>query len=58
MLAYAAEGQSHKMIAYTLGLSISTIGADLARAARKVGARSRLELVTLYRAVHPDLAGA
>jgi DNA-binding CsgD family transcriptional regulator len=54
VLAYAAEGQSHKMIAYTLGLSISTISADLTRAARKVGARSRLDLVAMYRGAHPD----
>jgi hypothetical protein len=34
----------HKMIAYDLGIGVSTVGTHLKRAARKLGLRSRLEL--------------
>jgi DNA-binding CsgD family transcriptional regulator len=48
VVIYAAHGQSHKTIAYELGVSISWVGQRLAKAARKVGAASRLELVAAY----------
>jgi DNA-binding CsgD family transcriptional regulator len=49
-LAFAAEGQALKMIAYQLGVSIGTVSTALRRAARKVGVRSRMELIAAYRA--------
>ncbi len=50
ILAYLAEGQAPKLIAYQLGLSTGTVNADLARIMRKLSVGSRLELVTTYRA--------
>jgi DNA-binding CsgD family transcriptional regulator len=50
VLAYAAEGQTLKITAYQLGVSVSTIAEDLARVKRKLGLTSRVELVTRYRA--------
>jgi len=50
VLAYAAEGHSHKLIGYELGISESTSARHLMSAARKVGARSRLELIRTFRA--------
>jgi DNA-binding CsgD family transcriptional regulator len=49
VVIYAAHGQSHKTIAYELGVSVAAVGHRLARAARKVGVGSRLELVAAYR---------
>jgi DNA-binding CsgD family transcriptional regulator len=49
VLAYAAEGQPHKVIAYELGIGVSAVSTRMRRAARKVGAASRIELVTAYR---------
>lgn len=49
VIAYAALGQSHKEIAYQLGISPSRVSTHLAGAARKVGVRSRLQLVSAYR---------
>jgi len=48
--AFAALGHSNKLIAYTLGLSASTIATHLAAAMRKLAVRSRVELA---RAVLP-----
>ncbi|WP_394837343.1 LuxR C-terminal-related transcriptional regulator [Pendulispora rubella] len=45
----AALGHSNKLIAYELGLSVSAVSAYLARAAKKLGADSRVALVRLYR---------
>lgn len=45
VVGYAALGQPNKLIAYELGLSPSTVGVLLSRAARKLGARSRAELL-------------
>jgi DNA-binding CsgD family transcriptional regulator len=49
VLAYAAEGQPHKVIAYELGMTVPTVSTRLRTAARKVGAASRIELVSAYR---------
>jgi DNA-binding CsgD family transcriptional regulator len=49
VVIYAAHGQSHKTIAYELGVSVASVGQRLAKAARKVGVQSRLELVAAYR---------
>ena len=55
-VAYAAHGQPNKVIAYELGVALSTVAADLSRAAKKVGARSRLDLMAAYRRAHPEMA--
>jgi len=56
VLSYAAEGHSHKLIGYELGISESTSARHLTTAARKIGARSRLDLIRAYRAA--ERAGA
>jgi DNA-binding CsgD family transcriptional regulator len=43
ILAYAAIGRDNKEIAYELGLSQSTVRVLMARAAKKLGARTRVE---------------
>jgi DNA-binding CsgD family transcriptional regulator len=48
VLAYAALGQSLKIIAYSLGLSLATVAGHRARAMRKLGLRSQAELVALF----------
>lgn len=48
--AYAAMGHTNKLIAYDLGIAHSTVRVLLARAASKLGARSRAELVQKVRA--------
>ena len=47
-LMHAREGHSNKSIAYILGLAPSTIGVLLYRAAVKLGARSREQLLAAY----------
>ncbi len=47
VLAYAALGHSTKLIAYELGLSVGTASAYLATGMRKLGLRSRVQLVNL-----------
>jgi DNA-binding CsgD family transcriptional regulator len=47
VVAYAALGHSDKLITYELGLAGSTVRVLLARAARKLGARTRDELIRL-----------
>ena len=44
---YVALGHSNKLIAYTLGLSTSSVGVHLNRAVAKLGARTRAELAGL-----------
>lgn len=46
-LGFAALGHSNKRIGYELGLRASTVAGHLGRAARKLGAKSRVELVQL-----------
>jgi DNA-binding CsgD family transcriptional regulator len=45
VVAFAALGHHNKLIAYNLGISDSTVRVLVARAAKKLGARSRDELV-------------
>jgi DNA-binding CsgD family transcriptional regulator len=52
ILAYLAEGQAPKLIAYQLGLSTPTVTRDVVCAMHKLSVGSRLELVTAYRAHH------
>jgi DNA-binding CsgD family transcriptional regulator len=47
-LAYACAGYGNKAIATVLGVSPSTVGVLLYRAAAKMGAKSRQELVVAY----------
>lgn len=49
----AALGHSNKVIAYELGISESTVSTLLTRAARKLGAASRVELVRALRQASP-----
>jgi DNA-binding CsgD family transcriptional regulator len=48
VLAYTAMGHSLKLVAYSLGLSVSTIALHRARAMRKLGLRSHAEVVRLF----------
>jgi DNA-binding CsgD family transcriptional regulator len=50
VLAYAALGHTSKLIAYELGISDSTVRVLLARAASKLGARSREEAIAAFNA--------
>ncbi|MEZ4220885.1 MAG: helix-turn-helix transcriptional regulator [Polyangiaceae bacterium] len=54
--ALLASASSNKLIAYTLGLSVSTVGDLVASIQRKLGSEGRADLVTLLRAlrVSPD----
>jgi DNA-binding CsgD family transcriptional regulator len=47
-LGYARLGHSNKLIAYELGIAASTVGVLLHRAALKLGARTRAELIAAY----------
>jgi DNA-binding CsgD family transcriptional regulator len=49
-VAFVAQGQTLKMIAYQLGVSTATVAFDLARAQSKLELGSRLELAAAYRA--------
>lgn len=58
-LTELGHGRSNKEIAYALGLAPTTVATLLSRAARKLGARSRVELVRHARRLTPvELAGA
>ena len=50
VVAAAASGRSNKLIAYELGLAHSTVRVLLARAAHRLHAKSREELVAIHRA--------
>lgn len=50
VLGYAALGHSNKLIAYELGISASTVGVLLLRAARKLKAHGRAEVIAAWRA--------
>ena len=48
VVALAAMGYANKMIGYELGIAASTVGVLIGRAAKRLGVRSRAELVALY----------
>ena len=50
VLGYATLGHSNKLIAYELGISASTVGVLLLRAARKLKAHGRAEVIAAWRA--------
>ncbi len=52
VVALAALGRTNKDIAYELGLSVGTIGTVLSRAARKLGVRTRAQLIAEWNARH------
>jgi len=50
VVAYAAQGHSNKLIAYELGIAPSTVAMHLSTAGGKLGAKSRVELIRVWRA--------
>jgi DNA-binding CsgD family transcriptional regulator len=50
VVAAAAAGRTNKLIAYELGLAHSTVRVLLARAAQRLGASSRKELIAIQKA--------
>jgi DNA-binding CsgD family transcriptional regulator len=50
-LGFAVLGDSNKLIAYELGISASTVGVLLHRAAVKLGCQSRVELIRRFREI-------
>lgn len=48
VIAYAAMGHSNKLMAYALGIPEGTVASRLRLAMRKLGVRSRVELVERY----------
>jgi DNA-binding CsgD family transcriptional regulator len=55
VLAYAAMGQSLKLIAYSLGLSLSTVSVNRRTAMRKLGLHSQADIVALFSPVSPGV---
>jgi DNA-binding CsgD family transcriptional regulator len=55
VLSYALMGHHDKLIAYELGISDSTVRVLMHRSARKLGVRTREELLNLGRALLRDL---
>jgi DNA-binding CsgD family transcriptional regulator len=56
VVAHAARGLSTKLISYTLDLAPSTVSKRLLRAAQKIGASSRFELIRLAAMFTPRAA--
>jgi len=50
VVALSARGHTHKLVAYELGISASTVRTLETRAMQKLGVRSRVELIALVRA--------
>jgi DNA-binding NarL/FixJ family response regulator len=50
VIVLAAGGESNKVIAYELGLTVGSVSSYLAAAMRKLGVVSRAELVAIARA--------
>jgi DNA-binding CsgD family transcriptional regulator len=48
VLAYSAMGHPLKLIAYSLGLSVSTVSSQRASAMRKLGLRTQADVVSLF----------
>lgn len=57
VVAAVAQGHSNKLIAYELGIAISTVATLIGRARRKLGYTSRVELARAGRALLPRLSG-
>jgi DNA-binding NarL/FixJ family response regulator len=54
VVAKLRDGHSNKSIAYALGVAPSTVGVLIFRAATKMGAKSRTELVSAYARLKKD----
>jgi DNA-binding CsgD family transcriptional regulator len=54
VLAYAAMGHSLKLIAYSLGISLSSVSTNRRTAMRKLGLRTQADVVRLFA---PSLVG-
>jgi DNA-binding CsgD family transcriptional regulator len=52
VLAHAAMGHSNKLIGYELGLTPSAVAMILARLARTLGLRTRVQLIAVYQGAH------
>lgn len=52
---YAALGHANKLIAYALGISVSSVNTHLAHAQTKLGVRSRLDLIAALGWVDPEI---
>lgn len=50
VVAHTARGHGHKLIAYELGIAVSTVRTLETRAMKKLGVASRLELIAFVRA--------
>jgi DNA-binding NarL/FixJ family response regulator len=48
VVGYAALGHDNKIIAYDLGIAHATVKVLMARAAMKLGVRSRAEVISTY----------
>jgi DNA-binding CsgD family transcriptional regulator len=55
VVAYAAAGQTNKMIGYNLGLSKGRVSTLLSSATRKLGAQNRAQLIKMFRGVNRAL---
>lgn len=53
-LGLARQRHSNKMVAYQMGISASTVGVLLHRAARKLGVSTRQELIAAYQAAERE----
>ena len=49
-LAFASAGHSNKLIAYEMGITAATVGVLLHRAARRLGAKTRAQMIAAYEA--------
>jgi len=58
VVGYAALGHDNKIIAYDLGIAHATVKVLMARAAAKLGVRTRAEVVSAYLAACGDSAAA
>jgi DNA-binding CsgD family transcriptional regulator len=54
IVTYAAMGHSNKLIAYSLGLSVSTVGENLQRARKKLGGPETLDVLQALLPALPD----
>jgi DNA-binding CsgD family transcriptional regulator len=54
VLAYLAMGHPHKLIAYSLGISVAAVSAHRTSAIRKLGLRTHAEIVQLFAPTVPE----